>query len=277
VTLPEPGPHAATTSDFDARVLESSQHRPVLVDFWAAWCAPCRMIAPLLERLAAEYAGRVDIVKVDADAEPGLTARYGVRSLPTLALFKEGRLADALLGAQPESVLRALIERHVERPGDQERVSARAAAAAGDVDGAAATLQRLATAEPDRPEHYLALLDVLIDADRLDEAAVAIRHAPLTLEGNAALGQRRARLLIATAARDGATAGAVAAASARAARAFLDGRQPEAVEAWLDLMQSHPADGRRMMPPLLKAAFQLMGEEHELVASLRRRLASLMH
>ena len=152
---------AVGTAGFAAAVLERSQALPVLVDFWAAWCAPCRIVAPLLERLAAEYAGLADIVKVDSDAEPELAARYGVRSLPTLALYARGELADALVGAQPEGVVRALLDRHVVRPADRERAAALAAAGAGEVDAALAILEQLAAAEPERPEHLLALLDVL--------------------------------------------------------------------------------------------------------------------
>src|SRR3974390_2357249 len=97
---------AVGAADFEALVLERSQHVPVVVDFWGRWCGPCRMVAPIVEHLAAEYAGRADFVKVDTDAEPGIAARYGVRSLPTLALFARGTLADALVGAQPEAVVR---------------------------------------------------------------------------------------------------------------------------------------------------------------------------
>jgi putative thioredoxin len=279
VTEATPGPFSVTTADFDARVLEASRGRPVLVDFWAAWCAPCKMVAPVLERLATEYAHCLDIAKVDADAEPALAARYGVRSLPTLAMFHGGKLVDAILGAQPEGVLRTLIERHVERPVDRERQAARDRAASGDVDGALLTLKRLAAAEPDRPQHFLALVDILLDAGRLDEAADAIAHVPLVLQGDAGLALRRSRLAIGLAGADPAQAeaGGAAAANAIAARAFAAGRHAEAIEAWLGVMGSHPGDGRRTVPALLKAAFNLLGEEHELVATSRRRLASMMH
>ena len=267
-----------TTADFDARVLAASRDRPVLVDFWAAWCAPCRTLAPVLDRLATEFSGRLDVAKVDADAEAALAARYGVRSLPTLALFTGGKLVEAIVGAQPEGVLRTFLERHVERPGDGERAAALAAARGGDVDGALAVLRRLAAAEPDRPRHYLAIVDVLLEAARLDAAAAAIAHAPMMFEGDQDLELRRSRLTIATAAGTTAEdARPTAAANGAAARMFIDGRHGEAVEAWLEVMRAHPGEGRRTVPALLKAAFMLMGEEHELVAPFRRRLASLMH
>jgi putative thioredoxin len=279
VTDTAPGPHAASDDDFDARVVEASRTRPVLVDFWAAWCGPCRSIAPLLVRLAVEFDGRADIVKVDTDAEPRLAARFGVRSLPTLMLFRDGQPVESVIGAQPESVMRALLERHGVRPGDTLREAALAAAAAGDVDGAIATLTPLVATEHDRPAHLLALVDVLLAAGRLDEAAAALSAAPLALEGDPALALRGARLAIHRAARTGggAAAGSVASGIAAAAEAFLAGRHDEALEAWLELIRAHPGAARREGVPLVKAAFELMAAEPARVAPYRRRLASLMH
>jgi len=272
---PEPVVRAVSGASFATEVLERSGTRPVVVDFWAAWCGPCRMVAPVLERLAAEYAGRAEVVKLDTDAEPEVAARYGVRSLPTLALFTGGALADALVGAQPEAVIRVLIERHLEQPSDRERAAALAAARAGDVDGAVATLARLVAAEPGRAEHLLALIDVEIDAGRLESAAARLDAAPVTLAADAALAARRARLELAQSAGVVAEAGTSAAREAAAAREFLAGRHAEALDAWLGLLSAAPRD--RTLPRTLKAAFTLLGDEHELVARSRRRMASLMH
>lgn len=93
---------------FDAEVLEATT--PVVVDFWATWCGPCRMIAPIVEKLAEEYAGRVRFVKVDVDAEPKIAERYRVRAIPTLLVLDRGQVRDQIVGAQPESVLRRRIE-----------------------------------------------------------------------------------------------------------------------------------------------------------------------
>jgi len=268
---------AVSAAEFEARVLARSKVVPVVVDFWAAWCGPCRTVAPVLERLAPEYAGVADIVKVDTDAEPEIAARYGVRSLPTLALFANGELADALVGAQPEAVMRTLIERHVERPADRERQAAIATAAAGDVDAALATLARLAAAEPERPEHLLALVDVLIDAGRLDEAGARIAEAPFRVGADPRIGALAARLELARAAAAASAPGTTAARYATAAREFLAGQHASAVATWLELMRTEPRYGGGALPRVLKAAFALLGDEHELVAPSRRRLASLMH
>ena len=268
---------AVGAADFATAVLERSRIVPVVVDFWAAWCGPCRTVAPILERLAADYAGLADVVKVDTDAEPEIAAQFGVRSLPTLALFARGVVADALIGAHPEGVLRAFIDRHVARPADRERAAAREAARAGDVDGAVATLERLAASEANRPEHFLALIDVLTDAGRLDEAAARIDAAPFRATGDPGFGGRRARLEIARAASGAGAPGTTAAQHAAAAQDFLAGRHAEAIEAWLALMRAEPHFDGDALPRSLKAAFQLLGDDHELVGPARRRLALLMH
>jgi len=277
VTAAESAVRAVGAADFEVQVLARSAQLPVVVDFWAEWCAPCRMVAPLIERLAVAYAGAAEFAKVDADAEPAIAARYGVRSLPTIALYARGELADALVGAQPEPVLRALIERHVERPADRERQAALAAAAAGDAGAAVATLERLAAAEPDRAEHFLALVGVLLDSGRLEAAASRIAEAPIRVAADPRLGALAARLELARAAAQQGAPGTIAARHAAAAREFLAGRHAAAVATWLELLRAEPRYGGGALPRVLKAAFALLGDEHELVAASRRRMASLMH
>ncbi|MBW6480606.1 MAG: thioredoxin [Bacteroidales bacterium] len=97
-----------TDSNFDELVLKSD--KPVLVDFWAEWCGPCRMVAPIVSEIATEYDGKAVVGKLDVDSNPGVATRYGIRNIPTILFFKDGEVADKQVGAVPKSVLTAKIE-----------------------------------------------------------------------------------------------------------------------------------------------------------------------
>jgi thioredoxin 1 len=100
---------ALDDSNFDTEVLHASV--PVLVDFWASWCAPCKAIAPLVDALANDYEGKVKVGKVNVDESPATPAKYGIRGIPTLILFKDGKMIDQVVGAVPKSQLEALINK----------------------------------------------------------------------------------------------------------------------------------------------------------------------
>ena len=101
----------ATDASFDTDVVNSDGL--VFVDFWAAWCGPCKAIAPVLEELAEDYQGRVKIVKVDVDANPQSAARFGIRSIPTLFVFKNGERVETVVGGRPKSEFAALLDKHL--------------------------------------------------------------------------------------------------------------------------------------------------------------------
>ena len=101
-------PINVTDANFSAEVLD--HQGPVLVDFWAPWCGPCRMVSPVIDRLAGEYSGRVKMAKLNVDENPIVSSRYNIRSIPSLMLFRDGRVVNTLMGAQPKEV----IERHIQ-------------------------------------------------------------------------------------------------------------------------------------------------------------------
>jgi thioredoxin 1 len=103
-------PRTVTDADFGTEV--EGQKGLTVVDFWATWCGPCRMIAPILEQLVDEYEGKVTVAKLDVDANPRAAARFGVRSIPTLLFFKDGKLVDQVIGAVPKSIIEAKLQLH---------------------------------------------------------------------------------------------------------------------------------------------------------------------
>jgi thioredoxin 1 len=103
---------AVTAADWEKEVLQSPV--PVLVDFWAVWCGPCRMVAPHVEAVAEEFAGKAKVFKVDTDAEIEIASRYGIMSIPTLLFFKDGKLVDQIVGAVPKSVIAEKLQRLID-------------------------------------------------------------------------------------------------------------------------------------------------------------------
>jgi thioredoxin 1 len=100
-----------TDDSFDETI--KNAEGPVLVDFWAAWCGPCKMIAPYLDQIAGDFAGRATVAKVNVDENGDLSARFGIRSIPTLVVFKDGRVVDQTTGALPKDLIRSLLQKHI--------------------------------------------------------------------------------------------------------------------------------------------------------------------
>jgi putative thioredoxin len=157
-------------SNAQTLLIEESLNRPVVVDFWADWCGPCKQLMPILEKLAAEYRGAFLLAKVNADEQQMLAQQLGVRSLPTVMVIKDGQPVDGFSGAQPESAVREMLDKHVPSPQADALAEAEQLMAEGDIPGAL-TLYRGAWEESgQKPEFTMAYAGALIAANRLDEA-----------------------------------------------------------------------------------------------------------
>ena len=157
-------------ADFAQSVLEESKHRPVVVDFWAPWCGPCKSLKPILEKLAAEYGGKFLLAKINSDDNQELAARYGVRGIPSVKAFVNGEPVDEFSGALPEGEVRAFLDRLVPGPADELLAQAAELRVAGDLSGA---LQKLADASKIDPTHVGVRLDaaeIMLDLNEADEA-----------------------------------------------------------------------------------------------------------
>jgi putative thioredoxin len=167
-----------TSETFETDVLQKSQETAVLVDFYAEWCGPCKTLGPMLERLADEYAGAFILAKVDADAEQMLVAGMGVRSLPTVVLFKNGQPADHFMGALPEGEIRAILDKHVERVEASPLERAAELVALGQFDEAIALYQLITADDPENYDVYLDMAQALLKKGDLDSAEAIVERLP---------------------------------------------------------------------------------------------------
>lgn len=167
-----------TLENFEAEVIAASHEVPVLVDFWAPWCGPCKVIGPILEKLEEDYGGRFKLVKIDSDQEQQLSQAFGIRSIPTCVLMIGGKPADGFMGALPESKVKEFLDKHVpsedmlEAQSDAE--DAHALAEAGDPSAALRKLHSALTVDPSNDDARYDYVKLLIENDMLEDAAEAL-------------------------------------------------------------------------------------------------------
>jgi len=160
-------------------LIDESFNRPVVVDFWADWCASCKQLMPLLEKLADEYAGAFLLAKINADEQQGISQQLGVRSLPTVMVFKDGQPVDGFAGAQPETAVREMLQKHLPSPWDGKIAEATELLDQGDTAGALALLRAAWEESSKLLDITLAYAGALVEANRLDEAEEVLNEVRL--------------------------------------------------------------------------------------------------
>ena len=155
-------------------LVDESFKRPVLVDFWADWCEPCKNLMPVLEKLAVEYNGQFLLAKLNADEQQGIAAQLGVRSLPTVMLFKDGQPVDGFAGAQPETAVRELLDKYLPKPWDLQLQQAQELIAAGNFADALVLLRPAYEDSGQQADIALALAQSYLELNRCDDAEAVL-------------------------------------------------------------------------------------------------------
>mgnify|MGYP002654590051 CR=1 FL=1 len=170
-----------TIANFETDLIESSMQQPVLLDLWAPWCAPCRTLGPILEKLEVAYAGRFKLAKLNSDDQPEIAGQlsqmFGVRSIPFCVLFKGGQPVDGFVGALPEAQVRAFLDKHVPSPdelaAEEDVQAAQALMAEGDEEAALERLQEAVALNPANDAARFDYVRALIELGRVEQARVA--------------------------------------------------------------------------------------------------------
>ncbi|MFD2113702.1 thioredoxin [Thiorhodococcus fuscus] len=277
-----------TAENFQSIVLDGSFDRPVLVDFWAEWCAPCRMLMPLLAKLADEYGGRFLLAKVNTEEEQALAAQFGIRSLPTVQLFREGRAVDQFMGALPEPQIREFLDRHIPRASDGLLAQAQRLLAASDLDGARKLIEQTRTEDPDNVRLPLAELQLMAAEGDVTTALESIDALPIELINDPEVATLRGRLRFASALTDAPPENALTdrlqtnakdseARYLLAAHRVLRGDHAGALDLLLELMKRDRAYGEDAGRKGMLAVFDLLGGNGDLVANYRAKMMNALY
>lgn len=275
-------------ADFQEKVIDRSASIPVLVDFWAAWCGPCQTLAPVLEQVAGSLSGRLLIATVDTDAEPELAARFGVRSLPTLLLIKDGAPQAQTMGAQPQAAILEFVRPFIRTAADELTERAAEAANRGDVAETRRLLELAVAEEPERPGPRYALAECMLAVGDTEAADAVIEPLNAADKASDTAHVIRDRIRYARDLADApdrerlekrlaADPGDLEARYLLAARLLVEGLLPEAMEQFFDLMQRDRTFRDDAGRNGLLTIFNMLGPESDLVAGYRKRMAAMLH
>ncbi len=281
-------PHVfdATTDTFEADVLQKSLQVPVLVDFWATWCGPCKTLTPILEKLAAEYNGAFVLAKVDVDQEQQIAAAFQIRSVPTVFLVQNGQIVDGFPGAMPEGQLREFLTQHGVVPGEAAPEEAPAAPVALDPQAEVARLREAIAAEPDKDEYKLDLALALLRVGEAEEAGRLLDALPANLATDDRAVRGRARLGFANALKDAPAREALEQALASdpndlrarhllGVRLLVEGQDEAALAQFIELLRLDRNYSEGLPKKTLIDAFRVI-EDEDLVGQYRRKMSALL-
>lgn len=273
--------------DFQQAVIERSRTTPVVVDFWAPWCGPCRMIGPVLERLAAEANGAWVLAKLNVDHNPQTSNRYGIQGIPAVKGFRNGQVVSEFVGAVPEPQIRRFVDQLVPSAADHMAAEAQRLEAAGNLAQAETGYRHALRSDANHPAALLGLGRVLFQRDLFDEALAAWQRVPLgkperseaeswiakaSFRQQAALsgGEVEARRTLAANPND------LDARLALAAAMAAKGSYREALEGYLEVVRRDRGAFRQQARQAMLSLFAVLGDQHELTAEYRPQLAVLL-
>ena len=282
-------PHVfdATAATFEDTVIQASLVTPVLVDFWAAWCGPCKTLTPVLEKLASDYNGAFLLAKVEVDQEQELSAAFQIKSVPTVMLVKDGQLVDGFPGALPEGQLREFLTHHGIEPAPViEETPAEVVAPPLDPHTEVMRLRKLAEAEPDTAEHRLDLALALLLSGAASEAETLLDGLPANLATDERAIKARARLGFAALLKDAPPAEVLEAAIAAdpadlrarhllGVRKLVGGDADAGLAQFIEMLQRDRGYADGLAKKTLIDAFRVV-EDDDLVGRYRRKMASLL-
>lgn len=276
-----------TADNFMSEVVDASATMPTLVDFWAPWCGPCRQLMPVLDRLATQYSGRMKLAKVNTDEQQELAQQIGVRSLPTVVLFKDRTAVDHFVGVIPETQIRQMLDKHLPKQTEGPLQRAKALKAAGAFHEARALLE----AELARDAENVAIQTELAELRALDGDLDGARAELERLQGrhpNHASVKRLAALLAfsdvvaahpdvrALRERAGANPQDLDLQHALAVHRLLGGDVEPALQTWLEMLREHRSYKDGLARRSLLLAFELIGDADPIVSQTRRAMAQLL-